>query len=339
MSSRSTQRVVILFDLGYEPPEDHDYSELLKEVAFESERAVFNAVKKMGAEPILLGVHSDIFRLTRELKRLQPDLVFNLTEAFNNKRDESPQLAGLFDLMSLPYTGTKSLGLGLSQDKNLAKKILVHHRIRVPKWITSHVRRPLKAIRNFQFPAFVKPTKEEASEGIARDSFVENERDCLDRVHFLHEKYKSDVIIEEFIEGREFYVSVIGNKRLTVLPIREISFKEFPEDQPKFATYKAKWDQEYRKRWGIKNEFAKGLTEEQTEAIQTVAKRAFEALQLSGFARFDIRLSPTNEVVLLEANPNPSLSPWDDFAQSAQRAGFVYEDLVSKIIDLATTTQ
>lgn len=328
------KRVVILFDLAYEPPIDHDYKNLFKEISFESEKGVYDALKKLGFDPILVGVHDDIFRLTRELKRIEPDLIFNLTEAFSNRREGAPQLAGLLDLMEIPYTGTKSLGLGLAQDKNLAKKILVHHRIRVPKWITSYFRRPLKSIKSFEWPAFVKPTMEESSEGISRDSFVANEKDCLDRIRFLHEKYETDVIIEEFIDGRELYVSVIGNQRLQVLPIREISFKDYPEDLPKFATYKVKWDPEYRKRWGIRNTFAK-LTDEQTANIQAVVKRCFDALQLSGFARFDIRLKDDGEIVVLEANPNPSLSPWDDFAQSAQKAGFEYGQAVEKIIDLA----
>jgi len=328
------KKVVILFDIATEPPADHNYKDLFKDVSFESEKGVFDAVKKMGCDPILIGVHNDIYRLTRDLSKIQPDLVFNLTEAFGNRRDGAPQLAALLDLLEIPYTGTKSLGLGLAQDKNLAKKILVHHRIRVPKWITSHLRRPLKSIKAFDWPAFVKPTMEESSEGISRDSFVENEADCLSRIRYLHEKFGTDVIVEEFIEGRELYVSVMGNQRLQVLPIREISFKDYPEDLPKVATYKVKWDPEYRKRWGIRNSFAK-LTEEQTDAIQSVAKRCFDALQLSGFARFDIRLKDDGEIVILEANPNPSLSPSDDFAQSANKAGFEYGQTVEKIIDLA----
>ncbi len=334
MSHRSGKRIAVLFDLSSEPPETHDYSEYLKDVSFESERGVFQALKKLNYEPVFIGVHNDLFRLTRELRRLQPELIFNLTEAFNNRRDLGPQLAGVFELLEIPYTGTKSLGLHLSQDKNLAKKILGHHRIRVPRWVTSHHKRPLRSLKKFSFPAFVKPSKEEASEGIARDSFVENEKDCLERVKFLHEKYESDVIIEEFITGRELYVSVLGNKRLQVLPIREISFTEMPEEMPKFATYKAKWDPEYRKRWGIKNTFAKGLSDLQVRQIEEVAKRSFEALQLAGFARFDVRLSEAGEVVVLEANPNPSLSPWDDFAQSAAKAEMEFQDLIEKIISL-----
>lgn len=326
--------MVVLFDLPYEPPESHKYSDLFKEVEFESERAVFNCLARLGHEPFYVGVFGDLPRLIGDLKKIEPHLVFNLTESFNGRREGAPSVASVLDLLKIPYSGTGALGLGLSQDKNLAKKILVHHHIRVPKWVASTIARPLKKISDFEFPAFVKPAKEEASEGIARDSFVENEKDCLDRIQFLHEKFESDVIIEEYISGRELYASVLGNKRLQVFPLRELNFKEFPEDLPKFATYKTKWDVAYRKKYGIKNEFAKNLSEEQIDKIQSIAKRAFEGLQLKGFARFDLRLSEAGELVLLEANPNPSLSPWDDFSRSAQEAGLSYDDLIEKIIDL-----
>jgi len=335
MGSRSAKRVVVLFDLLQDPPLDHDYSDLFKDVAFESEKAVYDALKRLGYEANYLGLHDNLDRLIQELRAMQPDLIFNLTEAFNGRRDQSPQLAGLFELMNIPYTGTQSLGLDLAQDKDLAKKILAHHRIRIPKWVMSRHRRPLRSFKTFQFPAFVKLASEEASEGISRDSFVQTEAQCLQRVSFLHEKYAGDVIVEEYIDGREIYASVLGNKRLQVFPLREITFKQFPDDLPKFATYKTKWDEEYRKKWGIKNEFAEDVSEEALKQIHAVVKRSYEALQLKGYARFDLRLSEKGEVVVLEANPNPSLSPWDDFAKSVVKSGLSYDDLVAKLVELA----
>ena len=143
------------------------------------------------------------------------------------------------------------------------------------------------------------------------------------------------MIVEEFISGREFYASAVGSIRSQVFPIRELTFREFPEDAPRFATYKAKWDEDYRKKWGIRNESARGLSDELTKEIQTMAKKAFSVLGLSGYARFDLRLSDAGELVMLEANPNPSLGPEDDFIQSAQKAGFKYEQVIEKILDLA----
>jgi len=335
MRSPSSKKAVVLFDLGSTPPENHDYSDLWKDDSFNSERLAFRTLESLGYEPQHIAVYNDLPRLISELKAANPQIVFNMAEAFNNRRDQSAQIAACLDLLGIPYTGTKWLGLGICQDKNLSKKILSHHRIRVPRWIVSLKKRPLKKLPKFKFPAFVKPTSEEASEGISQDSFVENETDCLDRIHFLHQKFESDVLIEEFIPGREFYVSVIGRKRLQVLPIRELTMKEFPEDRPKFATYKVKWDEEYRKKYSIKNEFAKGLTDEQVETINSIVKRAFEALHLEGYARFDLRMTDKGTVYLLEANPNPSLNTWDDFMLSAQKTGLLAEDVIQKIVDLA----
>ncbi len=330
-------KIVILFDISVEPPPNHDYEEYMDQADWESERAIFRALESAGHEPVLLGVYGDIYRLVLELKALKPDLVFNMAESFAGRRDREPHLAALLDLLGIAYTGTRPLGLSLCQDKGLSKKILSHHRIRVPRWTISRRKRPLKKLKSFAYPAFVKPMAEEGSEGISRDSFVSQEKDCLERVNYLHSKYQCDVIIEEFLSGREFYVGVLGLKRLEVLPIRELCFNEFPEDLPKFATFKAKWDDEYRKRWGIRTEFAKDLSEAQQQELVMIAKKSFDILQLHGYARFDFRISAGGEAYLIEANPNPSLAPEDDFAQSAGKAGYTYNELISKIVELATS--
>jgi len=329
------KRMAIVFDTSFPPPADHDYSQFIKQDDWRSERFICRALEDLGHEAVLIGVFNDLERLILDLKRIEPHLVFNLTEAFNNRRDQVAQIAAVFELLEIPYTGTQSLGLYLCQDKGLSKKILAHHRIRVPRWVTSHLQKPLRGLKSFQYPAFVKPSKEEASEGISRDSFVENEKDCLERVRYLHERFKSDVMIEEFIPGREFYVSVLGGRRLQGFPIRELCFREFPEDVPKFATFKTKWDEPYRKKWGIRNEFARGLTEEQISEMHLICKKAFEFLHLSVFARFDLRLSEKGEIVMLEANPNPSLATWDDFVLSAEKSGLPFEGLIEKIVDLS----
>ncbi len=334
-SSSSNKKVAVLFDLNFSPPEDHDYSEFIKSDDWRSERFVFKALEELGYEPFFLGVYDNLERLIHELREREPAFVFNLTEAFNNRRDLAVQIVGVLELLNIPYTGTSSFGLSLCQDKGLSKKILAHHRIRVPKWVTSRHQKPLRGLKAFKYPAFVKPAREEASEGISRDSFVENEKDCLERVRYLHDRFNSDVMIEEFIPGREFYVSALGGKRLQIFPIRELCFREFPEDTPKFATFKTKWDEDYRKKWGIRNEFARGITEEQIEVMSEMCKKAFEFLHLRAFARFDLRLSETGEIVMLEANPNPSLATWDDFVMSAEKGGVEFTDLIGKIVDLS----
>lgn len=328
-------RVGILFDLASQPPEDQNYRDYEKDDTWDHELDVKRALQRLGHDVELIGCFNDLPRLISDIKTLAPDLIFNMLESFDSNRDFEPHVAGVLDLLKIPYTGTKPLGLNICKDKALTKKILSHHRIRIPDWVISSKNRPLKQMKKFRFPAFVKATRTEGSEGISKDSLVDNEKDCLDRAAYLHEKFNSDVLIEEFIDGRELYVSVLGNKRLKTFPIRELSFNNMDDDEPKFATYRTKWDEQYRKRWGIKNKMAKDLDEVVIKKAFQISKKAFEALYLKSYARFDFRLKENSELVMLEANPNPSIVHYDDFAMSAKAGGIEYDKLIGKLIDLA----
>ena len=148
---------------------------------------------------------------------------------------------------------------------------------------------------------------------------------------FIHEKYNSDAIAEEYIEGRELYVSLMGSVRLTVFPIREMVFREVPPDEPKIATYKAKWDEEYRKRWGLENQFAEDLDPALVAKIQEICKDIYRLLTIDGYARIDLRLTPDNQLFFIEANPNPILADDEDFALAAGKAGLSYPQLIDRI--------
>ncbi|MEY2527073.1 MAG: D-alanine-D-alanine ligase, partial [Verrucomicrobiota bacterium] len=185
-----------------------------------------------------------------------------------------------------------------------------------------------------KFPILVKPVKDEASYGISQASFVESDEQFRERVAFIHEKHDSDVIAEEYIEGRELYVSLMGNVRLTVFPIRELVFREVPPDEPRIATYRAKWDEDYRKRWGLKNQSAERLDPALLAQIEQTCKRIYRLLTIDGYARIDLRLTAANELYFIEANPNPHLADDEDFAQSAQKAGLKYPQLIDAIIRL-----
>jgi D-alanine-D-alanine ligase len=185
--------------------------------------------------------------------------------------------------------------------------------------------------KQLKFPILVKPVKEEASYGISQASFVETDEQFRERVAFVHEKYASDAIAEEYIEGRELYVGLMGNVRLTVFPIRELVFREVPPNEPKIATYKAKWDEEYRKRWGLHNQFAEGLDPALVAHIEDTCKRIYRLLTIDGYARIDLRLTADNKVYFIEANPNPILADDEDFALSAGKAGLPYPQLIERI--------
>jgi D-alanine-D-alanine ligase len=188
--------------------------------------------------------------------------------------------------------------------------------------------------RQLKFPILVKPVKEEASYGISRNSFVQNDEQYRERVAFVHEKHKSDAVAEEYIDGRELYVSIMGNVKLTVLPIRELIFREVPPNEPKIATYKAKWDEKYRKRWGLEGQFPENLDSALVKKIEKTCKDIYRLLTIDGYARIDLRLSPENKLYFIEANPNPHLAADEDFAQSALKAGIKYPQLIQTIIRL-----
>ena len=331
-------KVLVLFDLARSPAPEETFSpQVLKdEEDKQTEADVLTCLERLGHEVQMLAVFDDVVPIIEKLREFVPDVVFNLTESFHSNRAHEPNIPALLELMRVRYTGAKPDGLILCKDKSLAKKVLLYHRLRVPHFVISPESRPLKKLRRFIFPAFVKPVAEESSDGIARASFAKSEEEALERAHFIHEKFQCDALIEEYIEGRELYLSVMGHKKLTVFPPREIFFEQMPEDEPKFATFKAKWNDAYRKKWGIKNGPASELPEGIQEKLTRAARKVYRALKIRGLGRIDVRLTAAGEVVIIEANPNPSLARDEDFAQSAEAAGIDYDQLIQKILDTAS---
>jgi D-alanine-D-alanine ligase len=242
----------------------------------------------------------------------------------------------------------------LCKDKGISKNIVGYHGIRVPNFVVvprgqriparlklavipSGVEEPRN--KHLRFPILVKPVRDEASYGISQASFVQNEEQLRDRIAFIHEKRNTDAIAEEYIEGRELYVSVMGNTRLTVFPIRELVFREVPPNEPKIATFKAKWDDEYRKRWGLLNHFAEDLDPALVREIEDTCKRIYRLLTIDGYARIDLRLTPDNKIYFIEANPNPHLAADEDFALSATKPGLPYTWLIERIVRLGMNTE
>lgn len=326
-------------DLPYSPPQDQDFSQLLKTEDFTDENDLVTALKSLGHTVKIFGVYDDIFPLVNELKNARPDLVFNQFESFNEDRDMEPNIIALLELFGIPYTGAPAEALSLCKDKGLSKKLLSYHKIRIPEFITSQAATPIKTIpKSFNFPAICKPLGLEGSEGISQASLVHTADECLDRVKFVHDKLNSDCIVEEYIEGRELYVGVFGNDRLTVLPPRELVFDHYPDDMPKFATYKVKWDDKYREKWGIRSGKAKALPPKLTRNLKKMCMDIYRLFKLRGYARIDLRLSDAGELVFIEANPNPAMAIEDEFASAAKESGLTYPKLINEIIQLALTS-
>ncbi|HJZ84155.1 MAG TPA: hypothetical protein VKN99_03250 [Polyangia bacterium] len=330
-------KILILFDLARPAAPDETFSAraLKEEEDKPTEADVLRSLKRLGHEVETLAVYDNVLAVVEKLRSFAPDVAFNLSESFHHDRANEPNIPALLELMKVRYTGAGPDALLLCKDKALAKKVLAYHRVRVARFLVSHHARPLKRLRRFVYPAFVKPIGEESSDGIAKDSFARDEAEAVERARFIHDKFGTDALIEEYIEGRELYVSVLGKHRLVVFPPRELHFGNIPDDVPKFATFKAKWDDSYRKKWGIKNIPATELPEGVPAQLAKVARKVYRVLKIRGLGRVDFRLTAQGELVVLEANPNPSLAQEDDFAQSAAAAGIEYDVLIQKILDAA----
>ena len=331
-------KVLALFDAATATTIDQDFSAELKTEDWKTEANVLAALGKLGHTTEHLAIFDDLDLVRQKPQSFEPDVIFNLADQFKNNRAFDQNIVSFLEMHGLPFTGCGSTGLTLCKHKGISKKILGYHRIRVPDFVTIARGKRVARPKRLKFPILVKPLKEEASYGISQASFVETDEQFKERVQFIHEKYDHDVIAEEYIAGRELYVSVLGNQRLEAFPIRELVFKEVPPDEPKIATYKAKWDEEYRKRWGLQNQFAEGLDPAVAWKIQQTCKRIYRLLTIDGYARLDLRLTPNNEVYFIEANPNPILAEDEDFAQSALKANLPYPELIDRIVRLGLTT-
>jgi D-alanine-D-alanine ligase len=331
-------KVLVLFDLNrrVDPDETFTLKALRKEEQKPTEADVISCLRALDHEVEQLAVYDNVRDMFEKISSFAPDVVFNLCETFFLDRAHEPNIPALLDLMKVRYTGAGPEALLLCKDKALAKKLLSFHRIRVAQFVVSSRARPIRSLKRFRFPAFVKPVASEASESISKASLTQNEAETLERATFVHE-LGSDALIEEYIEGRELTVSVLGNPRLLALPPRETFFGMAEEDEsaPHFATTKAKFDDAYRKKWKIRNGAAAALPEGVPARLARTALAAYRILKLRGMCRLDLRLTEKGEVVVIEVNPNPSLARGDDFAASAKEGGIEYEALIQRILDNA----
>ena len=299
-----------------------------------TEYDVIRALGKAGHEVRCIGVLDSLTELRAAVADWKPDIVFNLLEEFDGIVTYDQHVVAFLELMRQPYTGCNPRGMLLSRDKVLSKQLLSYHRIPTPQFLVFPRGKKLSVPRKLRFPLFVKSSTEDASLGIAHASVVDDARQLTERVVFIHEQIHSDALVEEYIEGRELYVGVIGNDRLKVLPVWEMSFGSLPEKLPAIATRKVKWDRRYQEKYGITTAAAVNLPDGTAARLEQLSKRIFRALHLTGYARMDFRLRDDGSLYVLEANANPNLSAAEDFAQSAGSAGIDYPTLLLRIMQL-----
>jgi D-alanine-D-alanine ligase len=327
-------RILVLLHPDLMPPDSlkgHSEQEIHE---WKTEYDVVSTLRGLGHEVRPLGVENELKPIRDEIESWKPDVVFNLLEQFHGEAVYDQNVASYLELLRVPYTGCNPRGLVLARGKDLSKKLLIYHRIPLPAFAVFPLQRRIRRPPRLGLPLIVKSLSEDASYGISQASVVDSDEKLAERVTFIHERIGTAAIAEQYIEGRELYVGVLGNDRLRVLPIWELEFGSLPPGARPIATEKAKHDLEYQERHGLKVGPAKNLAPQLDTAIKRAAKRIYRTLELDGYARIDFRLSADGTPYYIEANPNPEIARIEEFASAALHDGLKYPDLIQRIVAL-----
>lgn len=301
---------------------------------WKTEYDVVSTLRAAGHEVRPLGVQDELRPIRDAIDTFKPDVVFNLLEQFHGEVIYDQNVASYLELTRIPYTGCNPRGLMLARGKDLSKTLVHYHRIAVPAFAVYPMRRKVTRPPRLALPLIVKSLSADASEGISQASVVDTDEKLAERVTFIHERIGTAAIAEQYVEGREIYVGVLGNDRLRALPVWELEFGNMAPGTWRIATEKAKHDPDYQERRGILHGPAEGLTPELYARVQRAAKRIYRTLELDGYARIDFRLSADGVPYFLEANPNPEIAESQEFAAAARRDGLSYTDLLNRILAL-----
>ena len=332
-------RVLALMHRHLVPPDTIEEGADITAAPWRTEYDVVSTLTAMGHEVRSLPVHDDLGAIRRASEEWKPHIAFNLLEGFDDVTIFDQNVVSHLELLKLSYTGCNPRGLLLARDKSLSKKLLAYHRIRVPEFEVFRIGRPIRRPKRLPFPLMVKSLTQEASIGISQASVVDSDEKLKERVAFIHGSIGTAAIVEQYIEGRELYVGILGNQALQALPVWELFFMNMPEGAKRIATDRVKWSVKYQKKYGIDSGPATDLPDAKRDQVQHLCKRAYRALELSGYARIDLRLDEAGNVWVLEANPNPQIARGEDFAASAEKLGMTYEAILQRIINLGLRWQ
>ena len=332
-------RILALVHRHLIPPASVDAGTDITGEPWRTEYDVISTLTAMGHEVQALGVHDDLGEIRRLATEWKPHIAFNLLEGFDDITVFDQNVVSHLELLKLAYTGCNPRGMLLARDKSLSKKLLAYHRIPMPEFEVFRIGRPIRRAKRLSFPLMVKSLTQEASIGISQASVVDTDEKLKERVTFIHESIRTAAIVEQYIEGRELYVGVLGNQMLQALPVWELFFTNMPDGAKRIATDRVKWSVKYQKKYGIDSGPARELADPKSEQLQHLCKRAYRALELSGYARIDLRLDEAGNPWVIEANPNPQIARGEDFAASAEKAGISYETVLQRIINLGLRWQ
>jgi D-alanine-D-alanine ligase len=327
-------RVLVILHPDLVPPDTTEgYSE--RDInEWKTEYDVVSTLRTAGHEVRALGVQDELRPIRDAIDDWKPDVVFNLLEQFHGEVIYDQNVASYLELTRIPYTGCNPRGLMLARGKDLSKTLVHYHRIAVPAFAVFPMRRTIRRPPRLAFPLIVKSLSADASYGISQASVVDSDDKLKERVTFIHERIGTAAIAEQYVEGREIYVGVLGNDRLRALPVWELEFGNMAQGAWHIATEKAKHDPDYQERRGILHGPAENLSPELYARIQRAAKRIYRTLELDGYARIDFRLSADGVPYFLEANPNPEIAESQEFAGAARRDGLTYPDLLNRLLAL-----
>ena len=327
-------RVLVLMRPEFVPPKTLRGLSEKEKYHFKTEFDVINTLWSLGHEVFPLGVQHELLPIRQAVEDWKPDIAFNLLEEFHGEAVYDQNVVAYLELLHVPFTGCGPRGLVISRGKALCKKLLTYHRIRVPDFAVFARKRRVRRPSRLEFPLIVKSLSEHSSMGIAQASLVDNDEKLAERVAFVHERVGTDAIAEQYVEGRELYVGVLGNQRLQVMPIWELVFQNMPDRSALIATERVKHDPQYQKDRGIKDRPAVDISDEVTTRIARTSKRIYRLLELDGYARIDFRYAEGGRLYFLEANPNPEIASGEEFASSAKHAGIAYPKLLQRMLNL-----
>jgi len=326
--------VLVLVHEDLVPPDSVEGLGEKQMLPWKTEHHVSEALRALGHEVHVLGVSGELLPIRAVVEGWRPHIVFNQLVEFRDVAAYQVHVVSYLELLGAPYTGCNPRGILLARDKALAKKIFRYHRIPTPDFAVVRLGQRARIPRSLGFPLIVKSAEEEASLGLSQASVVHDEAQLRARVEFLHRSVETDAIVEQYVEGRELTIGLLGNDRIRTFPVWEMSFEKLPEGSLPIATARVKWDLEYQERVGIRTGPARRLPAGVAGRIARIARRVQHSLGLSGFARVDLRLAADGRFFVIEANAVPDLAADEDYALSAAAAGLGYEALIQRILDL-----
>lgn len=330
----SKYRILALVHESLIPPPKIDKTKINRiETEWITESDVIEHLKKRGHSVKVLGLYSDLAPIKQKISEFKPHIIFNILEEFQEQRHHLHNLLSYLELLGVKYTGCNPQAMTITVDKSMTKKVLKYHGINTPHFLVFKKGMSIKIPKNLNYPLIVKCLTEEGSLGLSKASIVHNRDKLKERILYLHKKINDHAIVEEFVEGRELFVGVIGNKNPKVLPTWELIFENVETPEKEIYSARAKMNSDYRKRKGIRDQRAK-LDKDLEKKINKTVLKAYKVLGISGYARFDLRIDQTGTIHIIEVNPNPDLAFDDEFARSAIHQGISYTQLLERIIKL-----